>query len=121
MDVALARAYGDSVRVEIHNPIHHPSAPALLRHAESLYLDEVQQTPVLYRLQYALTDLPLASLLLDSGARRMLRATMRQVLIESPADVAISVFPFYSAAAAAALACAGTAARSRSPRRLRSR
>jgi 1,2-diacylglycerol 3-beta-galactosyltransferase len=108
LDVALARAYGDAVRVEISNPIHHPSAPALLRRAESLYLDEVQQTPALYRLQYALTDLPLASLLLDSGARRMLRATMRHVLTESPADVAMSVFPFYSAAVAAAYSGAPT-------------
>ena len=80
----------------------------MLRRAESLYPDEVQQTPALYRLQYALTDLPLASLLLDSGARRMLRATMRHVLIASPADVAISVFPFYSAAAAAAYGGAPT-------------
>src|SRR5258706_15898015 len=108
LEVALARAYGDGVRVEVRNPIHHPSAPALLQRAESLYLDEVQQSPALYRLQYALTDLPLASLLLDGGARRMLRATMRHVLIESPADVAMSVFPFYSAAIAAAYGSAPT-------------
>jgi 1,2-diacylglycerol 3-beta-galactosyltransferase len=108
LEAAFARAFGDAVQVDVRNPVHHPSAPVLLRQAEDIYLDEVQRAPALYRLHYELTDLPLASLLIDSGARLMLRATMRQVLIESPADVTISVFPFYSAAIAAAYGDAPT-------------
>jgi 1,2-diacylglycerol 3-beta-galactosyltransferase len=99
---ACTRYYQDEARVVVYNPLHHHSAPALLRRAEKLYLEEVQHAPTLYRLHYALTDLPITSLLADSSARQFLRSTMREVLSDHPADVIVSVFPFYSAAATAA-------------------
>lgn len=105
---AFDQLYGAAAQVAVVNPLQHPSAPTLLRRAESLYLDEVQHTPTLYRLRYELTDLPLANLLLDSGARQMLRSTMRLVLLDHPADLVIGVFPLYTTAVAATYRSAPT-------------
>lgn len=103
IEAALLRTYGSGVHVTVRNPMHHTSAPDLLRRYEEVYVDHMQKTPGLYHLGYALSELPGIAHLLNHSVRQLLNRTIAQLLHEHAYDLVISVYPIYSAIAARAL------------------
>ncbi|MBC8162492.1 MAG: galactosyldiacylglycerol synthase [Roseiflexaceae bacterium] len=108
---AFIRRYGAAIHVTICNPWQHPAAPRLLRWYERAYVTEVQQSPMLYQLGYALSELALSRHALDFGMHRLQMPLLQQVLEDNPADLVISVYPRLTAAIAASQVQSGQRSR----------
>jgi len=103
IEAAFARAYPGAARISIRNPMQHASAPDLLRRYEEVYVGQMQQTPAIYHLGYALSELPGVAHLLHHSVRQMLYRAIAQLLSERHYDLVISVYPIYSSIAAKVL------------------
>jgi 1,2-diacylglycerol 3-beta-galactosyltransferase len=99
IESALSRTSGGAARVVVRNPMHHTSAPELLKRYEEVYVGQMQKAPGLYHIGYAISELPGLAHLLNHSVRQMLRRAIAHLLSERHYDVVISVYPIYTAIA----------------------
>jgi 1,2-diacylglycerol 3-beta-galactosyltransferase len=97
IEAALLHNYSQSVQVTIANPLHEPSSPSLLRHAETFYLSTIQHAPERYDRAHALTDAAAYAVLLRSAMGLAIGDALRRLLVRHAPDVVISVYPLFTA------------------------
>jgi len=97
IEAALLHHYRHHVQITIANPLHEPSSPSLLRHAEAFYLSTIQHAPERYDRAHALTDAAAYAALLRGAMRLAIGDALHRLLVRHAPDVVISVYPLFTA------------------------
>ncbi|MEX2030718.1 MAG: glycosyltransferase [Anaerolineales bacterium] len=94
---ALRETHGQDCTVEVVNPLDDPRAPALLRTQQANYDRLTREMPDLHDLGYQVSDLPLASNLIESAMTLLLFNVLRKIVRRHRPDVIVSTYLFYPA------------------------
>jgi 1,2-diacylglycerol 3-beta-galactosyltransferase len=95
---ALEAAFSQ-VGFQVHtaNPIAHTSVPGFIKETEANYDLIVKNVPELYSAAYEASNFPPATSMLESVIAVSMFEAISATLREHPADLVISVFPYYQA------------------------
>lgn len=94
---ALKELYGDSVAVDVVNPMNDARTPEFLREGQADYDRAVREMPDLYQLGYQVSDVPLAVAVMETGLAVMMADIMRDVLRQYEPDVIVATHQHYLA------------------------
>lgn len=94
---ALQETHGQDCVVEIINPLDDERAPAFLRSHQANYDRIVREMPDLYKLGYQVSDIPVASNLIESAMTLLLFTVIREIVHQHQPDVIVCPYPAYPA------------------------
>lgn len=96
---ALCRAfelrYGDAAQVIIVNPLDEPTAPPLMRSAESDYDKLAREWPQFYKLGYKMSDLALTTSVTETAYVVMMYEPIARLMKHHAPDIVVITFPTY--------------------------
>jgi len=96
---ALCRAfelrYGDAAQVIIVNPLDEPTAPPLMRSAESDYDKLAREWPQFYKLGYKMSDLALTTSVTETAYVVMMYEPIARLMKQHAPDIVVITFPTY--------------------------
>jgi len=94
---ALCETYGDTISVEIVNPLDSKHVPSFLRESQADYDRIVREMPDLYRFGYRASDATVPSTVVESALTVMLFEVMHEVVRHHRPDAIVTTYPLYQA------------------------
>jgi len=94
---ALQETHGKDCMVAIINPLDDERAPAFLRDDQANYDRLIREMPDLYKLGYQVSDISVASDLIESAMTLLLFNVLREIVHQHQPDVIVCAYPVYPA------------------------
>ena len=94
---AMAEKYGDSVQIEIVNPLDDERTPFFIRDSQSDYDIILHHAPELYKFGYDVSDGVISSVIVESALTVLLFEVMRDIIRKYQQAVILTTYPLYHA------------------------
>lgn len=107
---ALVDQYGDSVQIDIVNPLEDKRAPFFLRDSQSDYDKLVRNMPELYRFGFDASDSTVPAAIVEQALVVLLFEVMRDIVRNYRPDVILTTYPLYQAPLRAVITLSGSTA-----------